>query len=247
MEHVNTKDASPLYFYRIIFKAYCSISFLEMTRKKRAESWRERRRRASIRYQRAIEAERARIDKRLKKRNVPRWKILALILSLACVVGAFAVWQWMQSTSTSETRRFKAPQFTLMDIDGNRVSLKDFVGKVVVLVFFDTYCPPCISELSYLKRLHKRAGDEIVILSVDVDPIHDTVEVLRRFREENRISWPILIGTSKVINTYEIQYTPTTLLIDRNGFIYKGYIGWSVRSSPSRLDEDINHLLEGGG
>ena len=57
------KDASPLYFYRIIFKAYCSISFLEMTRKKRVESWREKRRRASIRYQRAIEAERIRIDR----------------------------------------------------------------------------------------------------------------------------------------------------------------------------------------
>jgi len=168
-----------------------------MTRKKRADSWRERRRRASIRYQRAVEAERIRIDKRLKRRG--------------------------------------------------HAEMEDFVGKVVVLVFFDTYCPPCISELSYLKRLHKRAGDEIVILSVDVDPIHDTVEVLRRFREENGISWPILIGTSKVIDAYKIQYTPTTLLIDRDGFIYKGYIGWDARASPSRLDDDINYLLGGEG
>ena len=218
-----------------------------MTRKKRVDSWRERRRRASIRYQRAVEAERIRIDKRLKRRGMPRWKIFVLILALACIVGGFALWQWVQPSSTAETRRFKAPQFTLMDIDGNRVSLKDFVGKVVVLVFFDTYCPPCISELSYLKRLHKRAGDEIVILSVDVDPIHDTVEVLRRFREENGISWPILIGTSKVIDAYKIQYTPTTLLIDRDGFIYKGYIGWDARASPSRLDDDINYLLGGEG
>ncbi len=201
----------------------------------------------SIRYQRAIEAERMKIDKKLKKRRMSRWGIFALVLALACVVGAFALWQWMQSTSTTETRRFRAPQFTLMDTDGNRVSLKDFVGKVVVLVFFDTHCPPCISELSYLKDLHSRAGDKVVILSVDVDPIHDTVEVLRRFREENGISWSILIGTSKVIDAYGIRYTPTTLLIDREGFIYKGYIGWSARSSPSRLDEDINHLLGGGG
>jgi len=80
-----------LYFYWIIFKAYCGISFLEMTRKKRVESWRKRRRRASIRYQRAVEAERMRIEKRLKKRGMPRWRIFALVLALACVVGAFAV------------------------------------------------------------------------------------------------------------------------------------------------------------
>jgi len=216
-----------------------------MTRKKKKkESWKERRRRAAIKRQKALEAERLRREREPKKsKGWSRSKVLGIgfLLLIFVVIGVYAAWQNTQPASNS---RQLAPLFTLMDIDGNTVALENLTGKVVILNFFDTRCPPCVAEVPYLKEFDEQhSNDNLVILSIDVDPYYDTIELLQEFRDNNQITWPILVGTASVADDYSISATPTTLLVDRQGFIYKTHIGWDVNTSPSELSTEIEYLL----
>ena len=176
-------------------------------KKKKKESWKERQRRISIKHQRTIEAERIRRERAPKKRTGwTKGKISALILFLGLIFVSIAIYEVWQPSHTSKEL---APLFELSDTDGNTVSLESLKGKVVILNFFDTHCPPCLSEFTDLLKIYEQYDKEkVVLLSIDVDPYHDAVEVLQQFKEKNNISWPILIGTSEVIDAYNIQYTP---------------------------------------
>jgi len=213
-------------------------------KKKKGESWKEKRRRAAIKHQKALEAEQLRREKEPKKRKGwSRSRVLGIcfLLLIVLVIGVYAAWQ---NTQPPSNNRQLAPLFILTDIDGNTVALENLTGKVVILNFFDTHCPPCVAEVPYLKELDEQHSNaNLVILSIDVDPYYDTVELLRQFRDNNQITWSILVGTTSVADDYSISATPTTLLVDRQGFIYKTHIGWDVNSSPSELSTEIAYLL----
>ncbi|TET64201.1 TlpA family protein disulfide reductase [Candidatus Bathyarchaeota archaeon] len=218
-----------------------------MTKKKKKESWKEKRRQAAIKHQKALESERLRREGEPRKsKGWSKGKIFGVAFMFLLIIGIYGAWQYTQSSPSgnSNVNRQKAPLFTLKDIDGKTVALEDLTGRVVILNLFDTHCPPCVAEIPYLKELHEQySSDNLMILSIDVDPYHDTVELLQQFRDNNQIAWPILVGTASVADDYSIQYTPTTVLVDRQGFIYKTHIGWNVDSSPSELSTEIEYLL----
>ena len=126
-----------------------------------------------------------------------------------------------------------APDFTLKTIDGKTVSLKDFRGKVVLVNFWATWCPPCREEMPLFEEVYQKYKDKgFVILAINLDP-----ENLEDF--ENVYSFTILIGNDKVVNEYNVLGIPTSYLIDKNGVIVK------VRRGVYReLEEDLKNLLE---
>jgi len=122
-----------------------------------------------------------------------------------------------------------APDFTLRDIDGNEFSLSDYQGKVVLLDFFYIDCPPCREEISHLKTLHEQFGEDLVIISIDVN-LYDTVNRLQSFREQQGISWTIARDTVGVSDEYNIRYVPTLVLIDPEGYIRYRHVGFTDES-----------------
>ena len=94
----------------------------------------------------------------------------------------------------------EAPDFTLVDQDGNNVTLSDYEGKVVVLAFIYTSCPDvCLiisSNLQWAKmNLQEDLADEVVFLSVTIDPARDTVERFSRWTEATGYDWPHLTSS----------------------------------------------------
>ncbi len=217
-------------------------------KKKKKESWKEKRRQAAIKHQKALEAERLRREREPKKsKGWSKAKIFGVAFMFLVIIGIYGAWQYTlpSSNNNPNTNKQEAPLFALNDLNGNTVALKNLTGKVVILNFFDTHCPPCINEIPYLKELREQHNiGSLVILSIDVDPYHDTVELLQQFRDDQQITWPILVGTANVADDYSIQYTPTTVLVDKQGSIYETpIIGWDVNSSPSELSTKIEYLL----
>lgn len=116
----------------------------------------------------------------------------------------------------------KAPDFELKTLAGDTVKLSDLKGKKVMLNFWATWCPPCKAEMPAMEEFHKEAGDEVVILAVNIDPHLD----VKAFVDENGITFPIpLDEEDKVNETYQVLSIPTTYFIDTKGNIGNKYIG----------------------
>jgi len=132
----------------------------------------------------------------------------------------------------------KAIGFTLSDIDGNRVSLADHSGKVVVLNFFADWCPPCRQEIPDFIELEEQYGAQglsmIGVALVDRS-------AAKAFSDKIGINYPILIDDGNVSAAYgPIRSIPTTFVIDREGKIQKVYIGYRHKDV---FEKDIKELL----
>lgn len=119
----------------------------------------------------------------------------------------------------------KAPDFTLLNLENKKVNLSDFKGKVVLLNFWATYCPPCRAEIpDFVVLQNKYASKGFSAIGISVDD--DWQEVLPSFVKTMKINYPILIANAKVLKDYgDIYALPATFIIDRQQKIIKSYTG----------------------
>ena len=122
-----------------------------------------------------------------------------------------------------------APDFTLTDINGRRFSLSGFRGKIVLIDFFATWCRPCREEIPHLKTISNLYPNEtLVIISVDIDPILDTEQNVRKWVQEYGLTWivvPPSTDSAGVANKYEIVALPTLIFVDQESYIRGRYVG----------------------
>ena len=129
-------------------------------------------------------------------------------------------------TLTALSKPVPAPDFTLKDIDGKKFSLKEYRGKVVLLNFWATWCPPCRREMPSMERLNQELrGKDFVVLALN--QMEDTDQVFT-YTAELAVSptFTILFDkNSDVSRAYGVLGLPTTYLIDKKGNIRFRAIG----------------------
>ncbi|MGE6718919.1 TlpA disulfide reductase family protein [Peribacillus frigoritolerans] len=113
----------------------------------------------------------------------------------------------------------KAPNFSLKTLDGKQVELSDYEGKKVMLNFWATWCPPCKKEMPDMEKYTQQAGDDVVVLAVNIDPEND----VQAFVKDNGITFTIPLDSQSAKNPvnerYKILSIPTTYFIDKKGII----------------------------
>ena len=135
-----------------------------------------------------------------------------------------------------------APSFSVVTLDHELLDLEALKGKVVLLDFWGTWCPPCVAAVPSLRSLQKRhTKDPFVILSVS----SDTDEaVIRAFIDKNQMVWPQYWDRDhKVQQTFDIRAFPTYILIDDEGVLRFRTSGGGTTTS-ARLDDAIKKELK---
>jgi len=122
--------------------------------------------------------------------------------------------------------REEAPDFSLQTLDDKMIKLSDFRGKVVVLNFWATWAPQHAREMAALEELYRTYQEELVVLGVSVDSVNsDNTGAVKTYIEKLNLTYPILIAPIDMLYDYEIacespiETVPTTIIIDKNGFI----------------------------
>ena len=133
-----------------------------------------------------------------------------------------------------------APRLQLQSIEGKTVRLSDYKGKVVVLNFWATWCPPCREEIPDLVSLQKQyAARGVVVLGVSMD--EGGPAKVARFAKKYGINYPVVMGDEKTSENFGgIQVLPTTFIIDREGNIVDGLQGGADRAG---FEEKIKPIL----
>ncbi|MFC1903230.1 TlpA family protein disulfide reductase [Chloroflexota bacterium] len=123
-----------------------------------------------------------------------------------------------------------APDFTLLDMDGNEVGLSEFRGKVVLVNFWATWCPPCRAEMPDIESLYQEYKDkDVVVIGVDLREGEDKV---RRFVQDGGYNWIFTMdATGKVGSEYRVRAIPTSFFLDKDGIIKAIHIGTMSKSA----------------
>ena len=138
-------------------------------------------------------------------------------------------------------RQRPVPALDALSLQSDRVRFSDFRGKVLVLNFWATWCPPCRAELPTLQALPEWFGeDQVAVLALNFREAGRTV---RRFLEASGLKLPVALDASgDIARGWGVRAFPTTVLIDRQGRprqIVQGEVDWSSATALSWIE----HLL----
>jgi tetratricopeptide (TPR) repeat protein len=136
-----------------------------------------------------------------------------------------------------------APNFKVQTLDGEQISLDQLSGKVVVMDFWATWCPPCVSSVPELKDLTKKyPRTKLVLISFSAD--HDQ-QAWRDFVAKKNMEWPQYWDSDgRIRNAFGVNAFPTYLVIDPEGFIHERIVGLNPQLSVvGRLKDTLRAML----
>lgn len=133
-----------------------------------------------------------------------------------------------------------APNFTLTDLKGTRISLSDYEGKVLFLNYWATWCPPCRAEIPDFIEVYNEYKDKgLEILGVSVDQI--SADKVSDFVRKNKMNYPVAIATEELFQDYQPpRAIPTTLVIDGDGRIQYKKVGLMSKQEVINLFEKFS-------
>lgn len=120
----------------------------------------------------------------------------------------------------------KAPDWVLLNSDKMERKLSDFKGKVVLLDFWATWCPPCLRAQPFLQGIHEKY-DDVVVIGMDFNE-RKRVD-LNTYKAKRNISYEMMYNSEKIGRLYKINVLPTLYIIDKSGKIAYSSFGYSEK------------------
>lgn len=163
----------------------------------------------------------------------PKKKFLTLILMFTFLFSPI-----LEELIASISLGQEAPDFTLMSIFDEQITLSDYRGKAVLLDFWATWCGPCEKEIPELSKLNSKYGEiGLVIISIN---LRENKSAVKSYAEKKGMNWITVIDPDgKVAEKYGVTAIPTLVLVDKHGVIASIYIGLTPESILASKIESI--------
>lgn len=169
-------------------------------------------------------------------------KVLAGVVVVVAACGILFLARHFRSSALrpASAERAVAPDFSLPELTGERLTLSAYRGKVVLLDFWATWCDPCREEIPHLVELqNKYRGRGLEIIGVSMD---DGPEPVRDFYQRFKMNYPVVMGNAKTGELYGgVLGLPIAFLIGRDGRIYAKHAG---ATDVSVFEKEIVSLLQ---
>jgi peroxiredoxin len=146
-----------------------------------------------------------------------------LVLSAAVAVAAACAGSGGFAALSKNT---KAPDFRARTVTGKQLALSDLRGRVVLLDFWATWCPPCRLETPELQKLWQKYRDKgLVVIGISLD--QEGAPVVRRFADDHKLTyWQVSDAQGEIADKYGIRPIPTTYVVDTKGVIQYVQVGF---------------------
>jgi len=166
-------------------------------------------------------------------------RIVIWLIVATCLVGLYVMSRRATPKPRSAASGNLAPDFTVIDLDGHKLTLSDFKGKVVLLNFWATWCAPCRSEIPHFVEMQNKYGPQgFQVIGISMD---DDAKPVREFYQEYKLNYPVAVGDDKLAERYGgVLGLPINFIIDREGRIYAKHLG---ATDVSVFDQQVQELL----
>jgi peroxiredoxin len=154
-------------------------------------------------------------------------KQIALIISFAIIALSLGLTTWHFFASAKKSGTNSLPEFSLPDLSGQQRSISEWQGKILIINFWATWCPPCLEEIPDFVALQKQyAAQDIQFIGIALDDKESVVE----FTTTTKINYPILLGSDNgMALTHQlgnnVDAVPYTIIVDRHGLILQKHPG----------------------
>ncbi len=175
--------------------------------------------------------------------------VYLLIILVIVIIGAYAAYAPLAKKADKPQPKLagpagpaeKAPDFTVTDQNGGKVSLSSMSGKPVIVNLWATWCGPCKTELPDFQEAAAKYSGSITFMMVNLTDGDETVDTVRKFMKDNGYTFPVYYDTEQsAAKAYDVTGIPTTVFIDPRGNIVLKQIGML---SKEELQEGIASLL----
>ncbi len=156
-----------------------------------------------------------------------------------CLLGLYLAGRRTAQKPKATASGNLAPDFTLTDIDGKKLSLSDYRGKVVLLDFWATWCAPCRSEIPHFVEMQQKYGPQgFQVIGISMD---DDAKPVREYYREFKLNYPVAVGDDKLADKFGgVMGLPVNFIIDRDGRIHLRYLG---ATDVNVIEKDVTDLL----
>ncbi|MBQ8004394.1 MAG: TlpA family protein disulfide reductase [Oscillospiraceae bacterium] len=153
--------------------------------------------------------------------------VLVCLLAVILVLGAYVLYERLsgeympeESIESGEKTQedFRAPDFEVVDGNGNKVSLSSFFGKPVVLNFWASWCPPCKAEMPDFEEAYKEFGSSVNFVMINSTGGRETLDTAKAFLKDTGYTFPVYFDTQySAAMAYGVNSLPMTFFIDKDG------------------------------